>query len=291
VFIYVITNSVTGKVYIGQHKGHNLKKYLQTKLSDAMKRRGGQSLLFNSMRKHPKEVWSIKPLIEGIETKEALDRWEKIYIALFDTRNHEVGYNICRGGGGALGWAPSNETKAKISASNTGKHRERLLSLENQALRIAAWEQSLELHGGTFHTPDTLEKLKVVRALQDEPTRLKAFRNWESEHGDVRRARAAATHKGTKHTMTPEGSLAISEAFKKSSAIRWSTHSIVGQVFERLTVESEAGRNKRGLIQWNCRCVCGNSTIATTTLLRTGHKKSCGCLARESSITNLQRIR
>jgi hypothetical protein len=88
--------------------------------------------------------------------------------------------------------------------------------------------------------------------------------------------------------MSPAGHTAISEAFKKSSAKRWSTHSLVGQIFERLTVESEVGRNKRGLIQWNCQCSCGGTTIATTTLLRTGHKKSCGCLAKELALDNLR---
>jgi len=27
-FVYLITNSATGKIYVGQHKGNNLKKYV-----------------------------------------------------------------------------------------------------------------------------------------------------------------------------------------------------------------------------------------------------------------------
>jgi hypothetical protein len=114
-FIYVITNSATGKIYIGQHKRNNLKKYLQTKLSDAAKLRGGQSRLYNSMRKHPKEVWSIEPLME-VETKAELDRLETLLIALYDTRNPEVGYNICKGGEGVTG-KHTTETCSKMSAA------------------------------------------------------------------------------------------------------------------------------------------------------------------------------
>jgi hypothetical protein len=161
---------------------------------------------------------------------------------------------------------------------------------ENEAIRIAAWQKYVDdkIASGEYHTPETLEKLKAVRAHQDEAHRLEAYRRFESEHGTERRKRAAATHTGMKHQMSPEGHLAISEAFKRSSAKRWGTHSIIGQTFERLTVESEAGRNKRGLIQWNCRCICGGTAIATTTLLRTKHKKSCGCLAKELALANLR---
>jgi group I intron endonuclease len=141
---------------------------------------------------------------------------------------------------------------------------------------------------GVTPTAEIQDKLRRARANQDEIHRLKGYRKFEAEHGAERRKRAAVTHTGMKHRMSPAGHTAISEAFKKSSAKRWSTHSLVGQIFERLTVESEVGRNKRGLIQWNCQCSCGGTTIATTTLLRTGHKKSCGCLAKELALDNLR---
>jgi len=70
-FIYVITNSVTGKIYIGQHKGDDLKRYLKQKLSAAKHVYDG-SRLFKSMRKHPKEVWSIEPIAE--KTPESVQR-------------------------------------------------------------------------------------------------------------------------------------------------------------------------------------------------------------------------
>lgn len=133
-YIYVIRNSATGKVYIGQHKGSNLKQYLQKKFYAAIKGLGGKSYLYASMRKHPKEVWSIEPLMEA-DTKEKLDRLERLLIALYDTRNPEVGYNICKGGEGFTGthteeWKKSQlkwmtgrpcskETRAKISLART----------------------------------------------------------------------------------------------------------------------------------------------------------------------------
>ena len=52
---------------------------------------------------------------------------------------------------------------------------------------------------------------------------------------------------------------------------------LVGQVFDRLTVVSEAGRDKFGRMTWNCTCVCGKTRIVQSNNLRTGHTTSCGC--------------
>jgi hypothetical protein len=52
-----------------------------------------------------------------------------------------------------------------------------------------------------------------------------------------------------------------------------------GDVFERLTITIYAGNGK-----YLCRCACGASTTASTVALRTGAKKSCGCLRAERKI-------
>jgi hypothetical protein len=115
-FIYLITNTTTGKIYVGQHKGNNLKKYLQDKLSQAwyeLKRGKTGSHLFASMRKHPKNTWEIHPLVSNVQTREALNAWEITLIELFDSRNPEVGYNICKGGEGFTG-PVLEETRRKL---------------------------------------------------------------------------------------------------------------------------------------------------------------------------------
>lgn len=57
--------------------------------------------------------------------------------------------------------------------------------------------------------------------------------------------------------------------------------------FERLTVMRQVENDKHGRAQYECKCLCGNLTIARATDLRTGHKKSCGCMAR-SGLSNLK---
>ncbi len=57
---------------------------------------------------------------------------------------------------------------------------------------------------------------------------------------------------------------------------------VTGQRFSRLVVENELPeRSKRGLVMWSCKCDCGNVATASTTALKNGIKRSCGCLNKE----------
>lgn len=198
-YIYVITNNTTGKIYIGQHKGTNLRKYLQTKLSDASKHRGGQSLLYNSMRKHPKDVWSIEPLME-LETKAELDRWERLLIALYDTRNTEVGYNICRGGEGF-----------------SGKHTDEWRKNHSAMMK------------GRVFSPETIARMKTAPKTQVQLDNLK------SENRVVRineryatdpsyRAKVAKAGRERWSESTPEYQVQWSEQLAAAARKRWETY-------------------------------------------------------------------
>ena len=63
---------------------------------------------------------------------------------------------------------------------------------------------------------------------------------------------------------------------------------LTGQKFNRLAVLGLGERNSSGQVQWKCRCDCGNIVLATTTYLKSGHTKSCGCLNRESASARLK---
>ena len=119
-FIYLIVNSETLKMYVGQHKGSNLRQYLQQKLSEARRGFGGRSRLYASMRKHPREAWSIWPLVSGIETRAELDEVEKHFIRVLKAQHPDVGYNICEGGEGFTGPHTEN-TKRRIRKAMRGR--------------------------------------------------------------------------------------------------------------------------------------------------------------------------
>lgn len=57
---------------------------------------------------------------------------------------------------------------------------------------------------------------------------------------------------------------------------------LTGQTFNKLTVIQETKqRDHRGGVLWECQCICGNTTLCSSSDLRSGHKKSCGCLQKE----------
>lgn len=64
---------------------------------------------------------------------------------------------------------------------------------------------------------------------------------------------------------------------------------LVGQKFGKLLVtklleSKQFGTQKKRV--WECICECGGITIVTTSDLKKGHTKSCGCLYKISSVEN-----
>lgn len=56
---------------------------------------------------------------------------------------------------------------------------------------------------------------------------------------------------------------------------------MVGKKFGLLTVINRAkGISSHGDVMWKCSCECGGDTVTRSNSLRSGHTKSCGCLAR-----------
>jgi len=55
----------------------------------------------------------------------------------------------------------------------------------------------------------------------------------------------------------------------------------INNKFGRLSVVEPAGQDKKGEFLWGCSCVCGGSKITTSSRLKGGYVRSCGCLQRE----------
>ena len=64
---------------------------------------------------------------------------------------------------------------------------------------------------------------------------------------------------------------------EKTSAANKRNIDLVGHRFGRLVVLSRSTTSAK----WVCRCDCGNLVEVTTTHLKTGHTKSCGCLQKD----------
>lgn len=57
-----------------------------------------------------------------------------------------------------------------------------------------------------------------------------------------------------------------------------------GVRFGKLVAIEPCGRSADGNVIWKCKCDCGNTTTVSSNNLRTGHTRSCGCLAKESLV-------
>lgn len=121
--VYLLTNTVTEKLYVGQTTVGLKHRWGQHK-SDTKRMRGPHHLV-HSMRKHGHEVFTME-LLHECETKEEMDFVEMFYIAFLNTKSPN-GYNLTDGGDGTQGrsgWKASEETKAKLRGRTPwkGKH-------------------------------------------------------------------------------------------------------------------------------------------------------------------------
>lgn len=113
-YVYVITNLVNGKVYIGQTKNPKSRKAGHWRAA----RVGVECHLYKSMRKYGSENYAFRVLEECAD--DAVDDRERFWIARYDSMNPEVGYN--KESGGHANKTLAEETKRKISSALTGQH-------------------------------------------------------------------------------------------------------------------------------------------------------------------------
>ena len=63
---------------------------------------------------------------------------------------------------------------------------------------------------------------------------------------------------------------------------------IIGKRFGRLVVIAKTGKRQSGAILYDCICDCGNHTLSKAYCLKSGHKKSCGCLQKEKARNRME---
>lgn len=91
-YIYITTNKINGKKYIGQHKGKPEDSYL-----------GSGTNLVKAINKYGKENFS-KEILCFCKTREEADIKEKYYIEYYNAVKDDNFYNLSEGGTGGDGW-------------------------------------------------------------------------------------------------------------------------------------------------------------------------------------------
>lgn len=113
--IYLITNQINEKVYVGQTSQSLKDRWIQHCDPNSHCRH-----LKSAIAKYGPDRFSMVSLGKAATQEEATNL-EDLWIILFDSRNREHGYNISMAGPGAKGYTHSEESKAAIGRAHRGK--------------------------------------------------------------------------------------------------------------------------------------------------------------------------
>jgi group I intron endonuclease len=114
--IYKATNNITEESYIG-YAIYGMEERKERHKSSA--NRGDGYYFHRAIKKYGWDNFSWVLLEHGVTDFDILNKLEIYWIEEFDT--YYNGYNLTKGGGGALGFYPSEETRKKLSESLKGR--------------------------------------------------------------------------------------------------------------------------------------------------------------------------
>lgn len=162
-FIYITTNHINGRKYIGQKKYDkrgNWKEYL-----------GSGIILTRAINKYGKENFS-KEIIEECETKNELNEKEKYWISFYDAVDSDEFYNIAQGGDGGntiAGYTDTQLMNYKIRKSII--HKQSVLKGEDSPCSKLTENDVIEIVSlllNNIYTCDIAKKFGVKTSTIDD---------------------------------------------------------------------------------------------------------------------------
>ena len=134
--IYLRTNLVNGKQYVGQTVNFKNREYDWK----CLKAIYANKYLSNARAKYGFENFKVE-ILKECNTKEELNKWEKHYVDELNTKVPN-GYNLTDGGNSLSGFKHSDESKKKMSESTKGeKHPFWGKSISNDAKQKSMMNQ------------------------------------------------------------------------------------------------------------------------------------------------------
>lgn len=115
--IYLVTNKINGRMYIGQTVKSLRRRSLQH-INDAINKRNNMYLC-RALRKYSPDNFDWEIIHDGITNIDDLNKLEIFYIGYYNT--FENGYNLNIGGNGNSGWHHLEESKKRIGDSHRGE--------------------------------------------------------------------------------------------------------------------------------------------------------------------------
>jgi len=123
--IYIVHNSITGKVYIGKTKKDPHRRWAE---HVALAKKGSRFYFHSAIRKYGSDAFSLSLLSGWANSEKELSKQEQHFIDLYQSDDDRNGYNLTKGGDGApignkycVGRTLSDVTKQKISMKAKGR--------------------------------------------------------------------------------------------------------------------------------------------------------------------------
>ena len=205
--IYLVTNKINGKCYIGQ-TAYSLKKRKREHFYEVKANRDN-SYLHKALRKYGAESFKWK-VIHECDDKDELNRLEIYYIGYYDTFGN--GYNLAIGGNGSMGYKHTDEAKKKMRKAQKNKyfseeHRRKISESKKRSY------SNIENHPayGKKRSEETKKKMS-------ESGKGKIFTKERRENmGKAQRGRILSEEHKTKISVAKKGVLKTEETRKRMS--------------------------------------------------------------------------
>lgn len=159
--IYKLTCINNEKVYIGKSVDINKRIGDHRRSCNRVK---GRFYFENALISHGWDAFEVEVLeifenFDKLRDNEALLDIETSYIDLFDSRNPDKGYNICKRGTDRTGYKCSEETKEKISRGNLGKTVSEEVKEKLRQANLGKCSPML----GKLHSEEAKEKIRHAK--------------------------------------------------------------------------------------------------------------------------------
>lgn len=167
-YIYVITNDINGKQYVGQTSG-SLEKRFKQHINDMNKRSEEKRPLYNAMKKYGIEHFHIA-LIEECSYKE-IDKKEIYWIGKLDT--YKNGYNATLGGDGTSSYDYKEIAQKYLELQNQKKTAD-YFHCDIHTVRVACMQENIPIVKSGMVTKKIYGKKVYMRDLKTKDI-LKVF--------------------------------------------------------------------------------------------------------------------
>lgn len=196
--VYLLTNLINGKYYVGKTVNPNLRQYLTNNkfwaaTSDKGKKYWHRMPIIAALRKYGIENFTAEVLTRATNDDE-LNMFERLWITALDSRNPAIGYNLSAGGEG-MRFPKSEDAKRKIGLANKGRKPKgyKRTELHLQQRRDAMKGNNI----GIKITPETAKKWKAAETVEQKTARYAAIKaSWAAYTPEERAARVAKMQNG-----------------------------------------------------------------------------------------------